>query len=75
MLYEKIREVLANQLEINENRIHHDTLIVEDLGADSLDVMELMMAMEEEFNIIIPDEGIQDIKTMDDVVEFIEGLL
>ena len=71
----KIRELLANQLEIDAETIGHDTLIVEDLGADSLDVMEIMMAMEDEFSISIPDEAIQELKTVDDAVEFIEGLL
>ena len=75
MVYDKIRELLANQLEIDAETIGHDTLIVEDLGADSLDVMEIMMAMEDEFSISIPDEAIQELKTVDDAVEFIEGLL
>ena len=75
MVYDKIRELLANQLEIDADTIGHDTLIVEDLGADSLDVMEIMMAMEDEFSISIPDEAIQELKTVDDAVEFIEGLL
>lgn len=75
MVFEKIREILARLLDIEEDRINHDTLIVEELGADSLDVVELMMAMEDEFNIVIPDDGIQDLKTVDDVAAFIDGLL
>ncbi len=75
MVYEKIRAVLASELDIDINTINRETLIIEDLRADSLDIMELMMAMEDEFNISIPDDGIQDLKTVDDVAEFIEGLM
>ena len=75
MVFEKIREILARLLDIEESRIDHDTLIVEDLGADSLDVVELMMAMEDEFNIVIPDERLQELKTVDDVAAFIDSLL
>ena len=75
MVFEKIKDALVNQLELDPNKISGDTLIIEDLGADSLDIMELMMAMEEEFNITIPDEGIQDVKTVNDAVEFIESLI
>lgn len=75
MVFDKIKDALVNQLELDPNKISGDTLIIEDLGADSLDIMELMMAMEEEFNITIPDEGIQDVKTVNDAVEFIESLI
>ena len=75
MVYDKIRELLAEQLEIEADTIGRDTLIIEDLGADSLDVMEIMMALEDEFSISIPDEAIQELKTVDDAVEFIEGLM
>lgn len=75
MVFEKIREILARLLDVEESRIDHDTLIVEDLGADSLDVVELMMAMEDEFNIVIPDERLQELKTIDDVAAFIDSLL
>jgi acyl carrier protein len=75
MVFDKIKDALVNQLELDPDKISGDTLIIEDLGADSLDIMELMMAMEEEFNITIPDEGIQDVKTVNDAVEFIESLI
>ena len=75
MVYEKIRAVLSSELDIDIEKINRDTLIIEDLRADSLDIMELMMSLEDEFNISIPDENIQDLKTVDDVAEFIEGLL
>ena len=75
MVYEKIRAILARELYTEIEKIDHNTLIIEDLRADSLDIMEAMMAIEDEFNISIPDESIQDLKTVDDVVEFIEGML
>ena len=75
MVYEKIRAVLSSELDIDIEKINRDTLIIEDLRADSLDIMEIMMSLEDEFNISIPDENIQDLKTVDDVAEFIEGLL
>ncbi|MBE6949314.1 MAG: acyl carrier protein [Ruminococcaceae bacterium] len=75
MVYEKIREILSRELDIEIEKINHDTLIVEDLRADSLDIVELMMSLEDEFNIAVPDDGLQDLKTVDDVAEFIEGLL
>lgn len=75
MVYEKIRAVLASELDIDIENINRDTLIIEDLHADSLDIMELMLAMEDEFGISIPDDGIQDLKTVDNVAEYIEGLL
>lgn len=75
MVYEKIRAVLSSELDIDIEKINRDTLIIEDLRADSLDIMELMMSLEDEFNISIPDDSIQDLKTVDDVAEFIEGLL
>ncbi len=75
MVYDKIREFLAEQLEIDADTIGHDTHIIDDLGADSLDVVEVMMALEDEFSITIPDEAIQELKTVDDAVEFIEGLI
>lgn len=75
MVYEKIRAVLASELDIDIENINRDTLIIEDLHADSLDIMELMLAMEDEFGISIPDDGIQELKTVDNVAEYIEGLL
>jgi len=75
MVYEKVRTILADQLEVDEDRITMDTNIMEDLGADSLDVVELIMCLEEEFGIVITDEGVGQLTTVRQVVEFIEKLV
>ena len=75
MVFEKIREMLANQLEVDETEITLDTHILNDLDADSLDVVELMMAVEEEYDIFIEDDELEGILTVRQVVEFVEGKL
>ena len=75
MVFEKVREILASQLEIDEDRITPDTDLVKDLSADSLDVVEMIMAIEEEYGIVITDESIHGFTTVRDVAEFIESLL
>ncbi len=74
MVFEKIRAILANQLDADEDAITMETDIAADLGADSLDVVELIMSIEDEFEIEIPDENIEDIKTVGDVVNFIQSI-
>jgi len=75
MVLEKVRELLAEQLEIPVDEINIDTDIVEDLGADSLDVVELVMSLEEEYGIVITDENAGDLRTVRQVVDFIEKLV
>jgi len=72
MTIEKVKEIIANQLSIDVKKLTENTNIAEELGADSLDVVEILMALEEEFNVSIPDEAIPNIKTVKDVVEFID---
>ena len=72
MTIEKVKEIIANQLSVNIEKLTEKTNIAEELGADSLDVVEILMALEEEFNVSIPDEAIPNIKTVKDVVEFID---
>ena len=72
MIFEKVRAILAEQLEIDENTIEMGSLIVDDLGADSLDIVDLVMSLEDEFDAEIPDEAIETMKTVGDVVHFIE---
>lgn len=72
MFFEKVRELLSKQFEISEDQITMDTSIVDDLGADSLDVVELIMSLEEEFNIVISEEAAAGITTVREVVEFLE---
>ena len=71
-IFETVQKTLAKQLEIDPATITPDTRIMEDLGADSLDLVELIMALEEGYNIIINQENGKDLKTIGDIVKFIE---
>jgi len=73
MVFDKIREILSTQLDIDADEISMDTKIVEDLGADSLDVVEMLASAEDEFDVEIPDEKIESLKTIGDVVEYIQN--
>ena len=73
MVFEKLREILAEQLDVDPQDISLDTDIANDLGADSLDVVELAMAVEDEFGVEIPDEEIEGLKTVGNVVDFIQS--
>ena len=75
MVFEKLRSLLADQLAISEDQITMETDILDDLGADSLDIVEVMMALEEEYNLVIVDEAVHDLRTVGDVVAFIEGMV
>ena len=63
------------QLDLEESKITMDSLIIDDLGADSLDIVDLVMSLEEEFDTEIPDEAIENIKTVGEVVKYIEDNL
>ncbi len=73
MVINKVKKILAAQRDIDVNKITESTDIAEDLGADSLDVVELMMSIEEEFGIEISDEEARNFKTVGDVVSYIES--
>ncbi len=73
MVFDKIKEILAEQLDANIDEMTADTRIGEDLGADSLDVVELLMSIEDEFEVEIPDEEIENLKTIGDVAEYIQN--
>ena len=72
MIFEKVKELLAEQLDANAEDMTLETRIVDDLGADSLDVVEMLMSIEDEFEIEIPDEKIEGLKTVGQVVEYIQ---
>lgn len=72
-MYDKVVEILANQLQIDPDTIDANTKIMDDLGADSLDVVEMLMEMEEVFGFSIPDEDIEELVTVSDVVAYIES--
>jgi len=75
MVFEKVKSILAEQLDLDEDKITEDTEIVGDLGADSLDVVELMMTLEQEFDLLITDENVSEFHTVGDVVRYIETLV
>lgn len=70
--FERIRELLAEQLDIDEEKITMDSDILEDFEADSLDVVDMVMTLEDEFGVEIPDEDIENFHTVGDVVRFVE---
>ncbi|MBQ7847462.1 MAG: acyl carrier protein [Clostridia bacterium] len=71
-MYEQIVAVLANQLQIDPAKISENTDIVEDLGADSLDIVEILMEMEQTFSLSIPDEEIVKFRTPKDILTYVE---
>ena len=73
MTFDKIKAILAEQLDADIDEMTMDTKIKKDLGADSLDVVELLMSIEDEFSVEIPDEEIENIKTIGELVEYIEA--
>ncbi len=72
-LFEKVRSIIAQQLGADEAEITEDSHFIEDLGADSLDTVELVMALEEEFGIEISDEDAEKIQTVGDVIKYIKS--
>ena len=73
MVLEKVKAILAEQFDYEEDKITPETTIADDLGADSLDVVDLLMSIEDEFEIEVPDEEIENIKTVGDLVKYIEA--
>ncbi len=71
-LIDDVKEVVVEQLSVNADEVKEDSKFVEDLGADSLDVVELVMALEEKFDIEIPDSDAEAIATVGDAVKYIE---
>jgi len=71
-IFEKVKKIIADKLDIEEDKITPESSFLDDLGADSLDIVELIMELEEEFNIEIPDEDAEKIRTVADAVKYIE---
>lgn len=72
MVLEKVKAILSEQFDVEEDSITTETSFADDLGADSLDVVDLLMSIEDEFEIEIPDEEIDNIKSVGDLVKYIE---
>ena len=70
---DKVKEIIATQLSVNVEKVTEKTNIAEELGADSLDLVEILMSLEDEFGISIPDEVIPQIKTVKDIADFIDA--
>ena len=70
--FEKVRDIVVDQLSVDADDVAIESTFIDDLGADSLDIVELIMAVEEEFGIEIPDSAAEKIKTVQDVVTFID---
>ena len=72
MVFDKVKELIAEQLDVKADDITETANIQDDLGADSLDVVDLVMALEDEFDVEIPEDQVENIKTVGDIVKFIE---
>ncbi len=75
MVFEKVRQVISEQLNISEDNINEDTIFTDDLGADSLDIFQIITALEEEFEIEISNEEIENMSTVKDAVNYIKSNL
>lgn len=73
MVLEKVKAILAEQFDVDEDKITEETDLQEDLGADSLDVVDLLMSIEDEFEVEVPDEEIENLKTVGALVAYIEA--
>ena len=72
-MFEQIVDIISKQLKTEADEIAQDTNIMDDLGADSLDVVELLMSIEETFGVSVPDEDVAGLKTVKDIVDYIEN--
>ena len=72
MIFEKLKDIIAEQLSVDADEVTMDSNIQDDLGADSLDVVDLITSIEDEFDLSIPDEAVEEIKTVGDIANYIE---
>ena len=72
MVFEKVSQIIANQLDLDPSEITMDSHLIKDLRADSLDIVELVMDMEQEFDVEIPDEELPMVQTVGDIVRYLE---
>ena len=72
-MFEKVRDIIAEQLDVEAEEITMETSMMGDLEADSLDAVEIMMALEDEFDIEIPDEDAESFKNIGDILKYLEG--
>jgi len=75
MVFDRIKEALVSQFEVDPGKITRETDIMNDLGADSLDLVELIMTLEEEYGISVTDESVYENKTVGEIADYIESLI
>lgn len=75
MVFEKVRRIICDQLDVEEDNVTMNSVLTDDLSADSLDLVELVMAFEDEFDLEIPDEDVENVKTVGDIVKYIEKMI
>ena len=71
-IFEKVKGILCEQLDLEEDQVTMESSIMDDLGADSLDIVDLVMSIEDEFDLEFPDEAVENVKTVGDVVKYLE---
>lgn len=71
-IFEQVKKILCDQLDLDEEQVTEDSEVIDDLGAASLDIVDLVMTLEEEFDTEIPDEDIENLRTVGDIVKYIE---
>ena len=74
MIFEKIKEIIVSELSVSPEEVNIDSDLASDLNADSLDAVELIMAVEDEFDCEVPDSELKNIRTVKDIVDYIENL-
>ncbi|MBE6885879.1 MAG: acyl carrier protein [Oscillospiraceae bacterium] len=75
MVFEKVKTIIADQLAIDEDSITMESNVIDDLGADSLDVVDVLSQLQDEFSVDVPDSEIENMKTIGDIVNYIENNL
>ena len=73
MIFEKLKDIIAEQLSVDADKVTLEANIQEDLDADSLDIVDLITTIEDEFDISIPDDAVEEIKTVNDIVTYVEN--
>ncbi len=73
MIFDEIKEILSEQLSIDQESIELSSNLADDLGADSLDAIDIVMSIEDQYSIEVPDKVIENIKTVEDIVSFVES--
>lgn len=73
-MYDTVKTILARQLRVPEEKVTPDALIKKDLGADSLDILQLLMKLEDDYGVVIPDKALAKFETVGDVVGYLDGL-